>query len=206
MERRGTSPGNASLVEVAAVVLVVDLVEEEVVEVEAVTATTVVSRVTCRATAPSRVRVAAAEEAATVPATTAGRADTSRVTVRTRWEEEEAVAAAETTAVATAASATTATRPDICLATARTPTGVRRTGAESSASGATRWVTLLVTARTAAEVDRVADPAAAAVVVVAAPTCAATTATKSDTSRATVRPLRRRVVCRQPSGGQSVRC
>lgn len=188
-------------------VLVVDLAVEEVVEVEAVTATTVVSRATCRATVPRRVRVAAAAvEAAIVPATTAARADTSRATARTEWEEEEVAAVAETTAVATAASATTATRPDICHVTARTLTGARRTGAESSASGATRWVTLLVTARTAAEADRVVDPAAAVVVVVAALTCAATIATKSDTSLATVRPLRRRVVCRQPSGGQSVRC
>lgn len=187
-------------------VLVVDLAVEEVVEVEAVTATTVVSRATCRATVPRRVRVAAAAvEAAIVPATTAARADTSRATARTEWGEEVA-AVAETTAVATAASATTATRPDICHVTARTLTGARRTGAELSASGATRWVTLLVTARTAAEADRVVDPAAAVVVVVAALTCAATTATKSDTSLATVRPLRRRVVCRQPSGGQSVRC
>lgn len=170
-------------------VLVADLVEE-VVEVEAVTATTVVSRVTCHATAQSRALVAAAAVAAIVPATTVVRVDTSPATARTRWVVVEV--AERATVVVTVASATTVMRLDISLVTARMLTGVaHRTEAAWSASDATRLVTSLVTARTAAEVAPVADLVVVVVAVAAALTCAATTAMKSDTSLATVRQQQR---------------
>jgi hypothetical protein len=118
------------------------------------------------------------------------RVDISPVSALTRWEVAVAVDLA-VIVPQTDASVTTVTRPDTCLVTALMPTGGRQTGAALSASGATRWVTLLVTVLTAAAVVALVDRLVAVVVAaVAAQTCVATTATRSDTSRATVPPSR----------------
>jgi hypothetical protein len=195
-ERPGTLPVSAHRAVEAARAQEADHAEVVVEEVqEAAAATTVVSQVTCHVTAPSRawavvVVVVAVAVAATAPATTVVRVDISPVSALTRWEVAVAVDLA-VIVPQTDASVTTVTRLDTCLVTALMPTGGHQTGAALSASGAMRWVTLLVTVLTAAAaaVDLV-DHVVVVAVVAAAQTCVATTAMRSDTSRATVPPSR----------------
>jgi hypothetical protein len=176
--------------------LVVDAAVDAQVDLEAAAATTVVNQVTCLVTAQSReweVAVVAAVEV-TVRATIAERVVTCPVTVLTEWAEEAVAAVALMDA-----SVTTVMRLDICRVTAQMLTDDHLIGAVLNASGATRWVTLHVTVPTAAVVVVLVH--AVDVAAAAARTCVATTATRSDTSRATVPQLRRALLSCRPVGG-----
>lgn len=194
MERPGTLPENASLpVHLVAAAVVVEEVEEvemvQEVVVAAKAATTVANQDTCHVTAPKEgpVVVGAVAEA-TVHATTAERLVTSRASAPTRWEVAEAVVS-----VPTQGSATTAMEVDICLVTVL-KTERDQTEAAWSVTSVMKWVTLLETVPTPAAVEVVhamgSDVVEVVVAAVVQRVCAATTATRWDTSHATVQPWR----------------
>lgn len=160
------------------VVVVVDVVAEQEVPAWAVeTVTTVESPVICLVTAQSREwAVAAVWEAEVIElATIVEKLGISRANAPARWE---------VVIVQIHANATTVMRPDISRVTVLMPTGVHQIKVELSASDAMRWDISPVTVPTVVVVLVVLVRA----VVVAAVdrTCAATTAMRSDTSRATV--------------------